>query len=36
MSGRLKPIDYEKIIKKGEPWKDPMFPHGKYCLFINH
>ena len=36
MKGRLKAIDYEAIIEKGEPWKDPIFPHGKYCLFINH
>ena len=36
MSGRLKEIDYQAIIAKGEPWKDPLFPHGKHCLFINH
>lgn len=36
MSGRLKNIDWESIIEKGDPWKDPVFPHGKYCLFQNH
>jgi hypothetical protein len=33
MSGRLKNIDWEAIIENGKPWKDPVFPHGKYCLF---
>ena len=23
-------------MKRNEPWKDPLFPHGKYCLFENH
>ena len=36
MSGRLKVIDYEEIIEKGEPWKDPDFPYGKCALFINN
>ena len=36
MSGRLKVIDYEEIIEKGEPWKDPDFPYGKSALFINN
>ena len=36
MSGRLKPIDYKEIIRRGIPWKDPTFPHGKYALFANH
>jgi len=36
MSGRLKELNYKKIIKEGKPWKDPCFPHGKYALFINH
>ena len=36
MHGRLKEIDYESIVAKGEPFKDPYFPHGKHCLFMNH
>lgn len=36
MSGRLKELNYKKIIKEGNPWKDPCFPHGKFALFINH
>ena len=32
---RLREIDYKSIIKKGEPWNDPTFPHGPQCLFIN-
>ena len=38
MTGRLKPtaIPWEEIVAKGKPWKDPNFPHGKYCLFMNH
>ena len=36
MHGRLKEIDYQAIIDKGEEWKDPYFPHGKHSLFINH
>ena len=36
MSGRLAEQDWESIVKRGEPWKDPMFPYGKYCLFLNH
>lgn len=26
MSGRLKEIDWQAIIEKGEPWEDPTFP----------
>ena len=36
MSGRLQEIDWKTIVEAGEPWKDPHFPHGKYCLFMNH
>lgn len=36
MSGRLQVQDYKAIILKGQPWKDPLFPHGKYALFMNH
>lgn len=36
MSGRLKEIDYMKIIKEGKPWSDPTFPPGKHALFSNH
>ena len=36
MSGRLKEIDWKKIVKDGKPWKDPTWPHGRHCLFIDH
>lgn len=36
MSGRLQEIDWKAIVEAGEPFKDPHFPHGKYCLFMNH
>ena len=36
MSGRLKEQKWEEIVEKGVPWKDPLFPHGKYALFMNH
>ena len=32
---RLQYIDYEEIIRIGEPWSDPTFPHGPQALFIN-
>jgi len=35
MSTRLCPVDYKSIIKKGEKWNDPEFPHGPQALFIN-
>jgi hypothetical protein len=36
MSSRLKEQDYRHIVSRKSPWKDPLFPHGKYCLFMNH
>ena len=36
MSGRLKEIDWQAIIEKGEPWEDETFPRGPECLFINN
>ena len=36
MSGRLREIDWHSIVEAGEPWKDPTFPHGPECLFMNH
>ena len=36
MTGRLVPIEWKTIVQKGKPWKDHTFPHGKYCLFMNH
>ena len=35
LKSRMQPIDYEEIIKIGEPWNDPTFPHGPQALFIN-
>mmetsp|Transcript_36955 Transcript_36955/g.56598 ORF Transcript_36955/g.56598 Transcript_36955/m.56598 type:complete len:107 (-) Transcript_36955:430-750(-) len=32
---RLKEIPYKQIIERGEPWNDPMFPHGPQALFID-
>ena len=31
----MQPIDYEEIIRIGEPWNDPTFPHGPQALYIN-
>ena len=36
MSGRLKEIDWQAIVEKGEPWEDETFPRGPECLFINN
>jgi len=36
MHGRLKEEDWKEIVKAGKPWRDPLFPHGAHCLFINH
>ena len=35
ISGRLTPIAWEKIVRKGTPWTDPHFPPGKASLFMN-
>ena len=35
LKSRMQPIDYEEIIKIGEPWNDPTFPHGPQALYIN-
>jgi hypothetical protein len=32
---RLAKIDYQAIIDKGEPWKDPHFPPNAKSMFIN-
>lgn len=28
-------LPWEEIIRRGEPWSDPTFPHGPQALYIN-
>ena len=36
MKGRLFEVDWKAIVAKKRPWKDPLFPHGAYALYMNH